>query len=145
MRFRSMTLVSSLLSYGSVSTVIIVCVLLFRLNVHTWCRSSCSPPLSHLFICRFAVYFIFVYFTLSRFVIKFAACSRQISIDMTCAFDRKWYCNGMSTAYNGTNSNKFTFYYMTSIAHKGSEDRSGKVWQSVSVFKKVLKSALMLL
>ena len=43
--------------------------------------------LFHTFvICRFAVYFIFVYFTLLHFVIKFAACSRQISGDMTCAF-----------------------------------------------------------
>ena len=37
---------------------------------------------------------------------------------MTCAFARKSNCTGMSTAYNGTNSIKFTFNYITSIAPK---------------------------
>ena len=54
-------------------------VLLFRLNVHTWCRSLCFPPLLHL------CYLLLCWLS-HRFVIHFAACSRQILNDKTCAF-----------------------------------------------------------
>ena len=41
---------------------------------------------------------------------------------MTCAFDRKINCNGMSTAHTDTDSIKFTFNDMTSIATNASKD-----------------------
>ena len=67
-------------------------------------------------LCYFPICCLFyiVYFTRSRFVIKFAAWSRQMSSDMTCAFNINLKCNGMSTAYNGTNAINFTFNYLNS-------------------------------
>ena len=56
------------------------------LNSMTLAISMVSYSSVIIGICRFAVYFAFAYFTLSHFVINFAACLRQILGDMTCAF-----------------------------------------------------------
>ena len=120
----SMTLASSLLCYGSVSNHwFCVTVALYIKCAHLMQVVLIVHRLYHIFfICRFVV--------ILPSCILFLACLHQISSDMTCAFDRNWDCNGMSTAYNG-------FNYMISIAPNASEDRSRGAAIRISVRRSV--------